>query len=123
VLPFTAHCAHGHDRIDFTDRELFTAHMTGAHKVRKRLPGGAHWRHAFTTLALTGEVRTDTEQVEPSAPGWAQGGILEPHPHKPPRRTAGGLDKVTERIAAGDYTWPSGFRWKADAPAAEAVPA
>lgn len=121
MLAFTAHCAQGHDRIDFTDRELFDAHMTEEHKVRKHLPGGAHWQHSFHTHAVTGETLTDTELVEPSAPGWAQGRILEPHPHRAPRRTAGGLARVLERIRAGEYRWPSGFNWRNDTPAAEEV--
>lgn len=35
MISFTAHCARGHDRVEFTDPLEFERHMTGTHKARK----------------------------------------------------------------------------------------
>jgi hypothetical protein len=41
TLSFSAHCARGHERIEFTDRAAFEAHMIGVHKAKQIKPGGA----------------------------------------------------------------------------------
>ena len=70
LLTFSAHCAKGHDRIDFTDREAFEAHMTGEHKARRQYPGGSG-------------VGTNDRK----APGWTDGRIDKPYAWKAPSRT------------------------------------
>ena len=88
-LTFTAHCAKGHDRLEFTDRAAFEAHMKGAHGKRKLAPGGA----SVTYSNPKGK----------AAPGWRAGKPEEPTPWKAPRPTAGGLEKVARDLTAGKY--------------------
>ena len=109
LLGFSARCAKGHDRIEFTDREAFEAHMARAHTVRRPHPGGA---------ALSTNDR--------KAPGWTDGEIDKPYAWKAPSRTPGGIERVAQRIAAGEYEWPGpvhwfpvGPRWGKGTPAAE----
>jgi hypothetical protein len=98
-LTFSAHCAKGHDRIEFTDREAFEAHMTRAHTIRRLRPGGA---------ALSTNDR--------KAPGWTDGHIDKPYAWEAPRRTPGGLERVAYRIQNNEYRWPNAAPWE---PAAE----
>jgi hypothetical protein len=41
TLTFTAHCAKGHDRVEFTDRVEFETHMRAEHKAR--VPSRPAW--------------------------------------------------------------------------------
>ena len=103
TLTFRAHCARDHDRVDFTDRAEFEQHMTTEHRARKRLAGGC----------------ADGHGPRVNAPGWSGGRIAAPHPHKAPRPSKGGLEKVAADIAAGAYRWSSTTSWIPDTPAAE----
>ena len=86
MIRFTAHCAQGHDRIDFTEPGPFEDHMTTEHEARKRWAGMA-------------------------APGWGKRGILPPHPHKAPPAPKG-TAKLTAILAKWqDEPWPTPKRW------------
>lgn len=76
TLPFAAHCAKGHDRIDFTDRDLFTRHMKGEHKATSptlRAVKAAPWKapkaptdnaKLAAVLVAAGDVVTDVSGVD-----------------------------------------------------------
>ena len=69
MITFRAHCARGHDRVDYTDPAAFEAHMTGEHGAKKRRMGG----HPYPA------------ESGPVAPGWGPNGPLPAHPHRAPR--------------------------------------
>lgn len=94
---FTAHCARGHERVDFTDRGLFDAHMVSDHGAKALQPGGAGWWtiNAWGNLAAL-----------PAAPGWSGGKPEAPHAWAAPRRSPGGLAKVARDLEAGKYDMP-----------------
>jgi hypothetical protein len=94
ALPFTASCQRGHDLIEFTEREPFERHMTEVHKARKPNVGGA-----------------SPATCDRKAPGITDGKIDKPYPWKAPNRTPGGIERVAQRIAAGEYEWPGRPIW------------
>ena len=80
-LAFGAYCGAGHDRIRFTDRAAFDAHMKDAHKKRKPSPA--------------------------TSPGPRVGGLPASYltPRKAPKGTEG-LTRVLQDLAAGKYDLP-----------------
>jgi len=94
ALSFSAQCARGHERIEFTDRAAFEAHMIGEHKAKILRPGG------------TGRAGDRQMPHRRPAPGWSRGKIEKPYAWAAPKPTPGGLERVTERIAADEYRWP-----------------
>ena len=66
-------------------------HMKQAHKTRGLMKAGADNGHRN----FSGRGK--------SSPGWKNGEIEKPYPWKAPRPTPGGLEKVAQCIAAGEY--------------------
>ena len=96
VATFRAHCARGHDRIDFAGAEgakAFELHMKAEHGTKGLLPG-----------SYGGERARDWQgRTVTSAAGWSRGEIEKPHPWKAPRAQRGGLEKVRRDALAGKY--------------------
>lgn len=83
-LSFAAHCQRDHDRIDFTDRAVFEAHMTKVHKARRPAmglpdaarPGGLPSSYLRrkpapkTSAALTKVLHAATASGKSGYPGW-----------------------------------------------------
>ena len=65
-------------------------HMKAEHNHKPFKPGGRD-RYA------------DGREFGLVAPGWKNGEIEKPYPWKAPRPTPGGLEKVAQCIAAGEY--------------------
>jgi hypothetical protein len=102
---FRAHCARGHERIDFEGSEgaqAFEAHMKGEHKHRSIYPGAP------------------TYQGDTKAPGWTDGEIDKPYPWRAPRPlTAAQFARRLEEYAHGltnlGQVWnPTAKRWHAN---------